>query len=131
MTDNKLIGIVKNLSEKTKGILLQTPEETGGLWFNPIGDKVKEYITSDLKGKEIELSIVDVQKRTFSFLKILKGDNVKSEFGRKKSTEEQRRYRAMSVSYAKDAWIADKITKDLVIDMAQSIFLFIMDGKKD
>ena len=134
MTDNKIQGIVKIVSDKTKGILLITPEDNEGSWYNPISEKVKDYVVQDLRGKEVELSVVDIQKRTFSFLKILNGNNVGQECRKERlvSTEEQRRYRAMSVSYAKDLLIADKVkTKNKMMDIAQCIFLFIMEGVKE
>ena len=68
LEDNRIKGLVKNVSEKNKGILLFTPE--GENWWNLLGDKIK--ITKRLKGKEVELSIVNLEKHSFSYLEVTK-----------------------------------------------------------
>mgnify|MGYP003147206702 CR=1 FL=1 len=126
---NKHKGIVKNISMKTKGILIIN-KDLSEEWWNPLSDKAKELITPDLKGNEVELTIINQEKRSFSYLVVLK-QNVSEVSGGcvREGSEESRRYRAMSVAYAKDGWVADKIEKDEVMKMAQSIFLFIMNGE--
>lgn len=71
MTDNKYKGIVKNISMKTKGVLILNKDGSEE-WWNPLGDKVKAIITPELKGNEVELTIINQEKRSFSYLSVLK-----------------------------------------------------------
>lgn len=73
--DNKTKGIVKAVNKN--GILLITPEYQEGQWWNGLG-AVASSIIQELKGKEIELSIINQEKRSFSYLNITK-DNVQTE----------------------------------------------------
>jgi len=132
MIDNKLTGIVKATNKKQTGLLLiykDSEDELIESWFNLIGDndEIMKLITLNLRRKEIELTISNIEKRTFSYLRIIESSN---NLGKKSNNlcinvEDARKYRAMSVSYSKDAWIADKIEKEEVLTMAQSIFIYI------
>jgi len=76
MEDNKIKGIVKNLSNKTKGILLETPENLEGIWWNPLGDNVKAFIKPELKGCEVELTVVNQEHHTFSFITVVQENHI-------------------------------------------------------
>jgi hypothetical protein len=71
---NKLKGIVKLVSDKTKGILLLLPDGSEA-WWNPIGDSAKQ-VTPALKGSEVEVTIVNQEKRSFSYLEIVKPEEI-------------------------------------------------------
>lgn len=73
--ENRIVGIVKNISDKTHGILLGY-KDGSEQWWNPIGDNVKKYVRKDIVGHEVSLSIVNQQNHTFSFVKKLKDQNV-------------------------------------------------------
>lgn len=128
---NKIKGIVKTLSEKTKGVLLIMPDQSE-VWWNPMGDGVKQFITPDIKGNEVELTIVNQEKRLFSFLKVVKVEKTKSSSPQKSavSETESTKYRAMAVSYAKDLVIGGKVEKEELLKEADSIFSFIIGGTK-
>ena len=60
MIDNKMKGIVKDISNK--GILLLTPQIEQGEWWNPIGDRAKKQVTIESISNEVELTIVIKRK---------------------------------------------------------------------
>ena len=123
MENNKIKGIVKTVSEKNKGLFILIEGNTNGVWWNGINVEV----TKDMKGKEVELTIMDQEKRKFSYLTVLNSKNV--ECNEKQISTDEERIRSVCLSYSKDLAVAGKIEiKD--IKTHASIFLsFIKDGK--
>jgi len=72
---NKQIGIVKEVDEDMYNIILQTRGDSKGKRWIALRNATKQ-IKQSLKGCEIVLSIVNAEKRTFSYLKVLNGKNV-------------------------------------------------------
>jgi len=123
MENNKIKGIVKTVSEKNKGLFILIEGNTNGVWWNGINVEV----TKDMKGKEVELTIMDQEKRKFSYLTVLNSKNV--ECNEKQISTDEERIRSVCLSYSKDLAVAGKIEiKDIKTNA--SIFLsFIKDGK--
>lgn len=63
----KIYGFIKAVHES--GIKLQTKEDIEGQWYNAVG-KAKEYIKPELKGTEVEITILN--NKTFSYIKVIK-----------------------------------------------------------
>lgn len=122
--DNKINGIVKAVSMSNGGILLITKDNTHGIWWNSVGDKAKNLIKEDLKDKEIELTIVNKEKHTFSYLKVLNGNVKRNEI---KSNGETIRLRSMALSYSKDLAVARIIEVKEIESYASSFLKYIMD----
>lgn len=76
----KLIGIVKAVNKN--GILLITKDNDKGQWWNGLG-KVIEYITQDLRSNEVEITIINQENHTFSYLRVLKENMSKEVNGSK------------------------------------------------
>jgi len=69
----KIKGIVKAVKKDLTGFLLWEKEGQEN-WYKGIG-KVLEYIKPELKGKEIEITLINQEHHTFSYLRILKDTN--------------------------------------------------------
>lgn len=78
MADNKIKGIVKVVSEDKGGIFLFTKDDQTGSWWNSVGDLAKNQVKKGLKGTEIELTIVNLEKRKFSHVNILNCQSVQT-----------------------------------------------------
>lgn len=72
MENNKITGLVKAISVKNGGVLLTTPKNSEGVWWNGIADQAKLQVKNIINGDEVILSIVDSIKHTFSYLKVTK-----------------------------------------------------------
>lgn len=77
MSDNKLIGIVMAVSKLGTGIRLQTKDKPDGEWWNVLGT-LKEPLTSNLKGCEIEITIQNQEEHKFSGWNMSGTENVKA-----------------------------------------------------
>jgi hypothetical protein len=90
------------------------------LWYNAV-ETIANKINPSLKGKEV---IIDLMQdgRFFKQIDIL---------GKKETVcDSDMKYRAMAVSYAKDILIADKIECYELIEIADGIFSYIVEGDK-
>jgi len=123
MENNKIKGIVKIVSEKNKGLFILIEGNTNGVWWNG----VNVGVTKDLKGKEVELTIMDQEKRKFSYLTVL-NENVKK-VNEKQPNSDEERMRSMCISYAKDLSVAGKIEVKEIESHASRFLSFIKDGK--
>ena len=65
MESIKIVGFVNKINGN--GILLQTRDKTE--WYNMLPkENADKYITQDLINQEVEITLMDIQKRTFSFI---------------------------------------------------------------
>jgi len=129
-------GIV-TLVASSKGIKLEGEDD----YYNPIG-KCKEYVKTEMKGKEVELTLLDNDDHKFAFIKVIGGESVPKEKETKPEAKtdwdlkNKRDYRAMSISYAKDIAIArinkgeNVSTNEMMIE-ADKFHYYIMNGLKE
>lgn len=112
MIDNKLTGIVKQVSNKNKGILLiykDNEEELIESWFNYVGgnDEVMKLITDSIRRKEVELTISNIEKRTFSYLRIIESmDNQGKDIQSKASCTPPKKENKVSKQDVQDAFFS-------------------------
>lgn len=124
----KKTGIIKVVA-KTGGIIFEG-EET---YWNPSA-KCKEYVTPELKGKKVEVGILDPEKRTFSFISPVKTEQKEAPKSETftKATEyvpsNEERTNSMAISYAKDLVVAGKIDLSKMGQFAVAIKQFIKTG---
>ena len=122
--NNKIKGIVKAVSEKNKSLLLQTKDSPDGNWWKGV-DKAQEYVKKELKGNEIELTILNTEKRLFSYINTLC-----TEVQQSKTDGESQRLRSMALSYAKDLVVGEIIPHTEILSTAESFFNYIKKGLK-
>ena len=119
--ENKVKGIIKGVNKT--GVLID------GYWYNAV-EKAVNYVNPEIKGKEATLTLVS--ETTFNHISLnLRQKEAIGNGDRPSNIEDMRRIRSMCAAYSKDLWVADKITKEEFITVAQSIFTYIMDGIKD
>lgn len=63
--ENKHTGIVKNAAPSTSGIKLEGED----FYWNVMG-KAKEYVKPELKGKSVELTVIDKEAKKVSFVAV-------------------------------------------------------------
>jgi len=69
--NKKITGKITSVAS-TMGLKLDGGQE----YYNPIGNaKNPKYINKDLMGKMVEISLADVDKKTFTFLKVIEADS--------------------------------------------------------
>lgn len=122
---NKVKGIVKAVSNKNGSILLFEAYTLEDHWWNGIGDTPKQQIKQQLKGKEIELTVVNQEKKTFSYLKVLNENVQNGEIGNTEEIE----LRSIALYHAIRLAKNDKILIGDIQDYA-STFLKFLKGEK-
>jgi hypothetical protein len=102
------------------GILL------GDKWYNATKE-CEKYITPELKGCKVDITLLP-NSTLFNY--IVKLGNITEGKSEKTVSEVDMKYRAMSISYAKDMVISEDITCGEMIDLADGIFHYITTGER-
>jgi hypothetical protein len=136
-TDDVPVEEIEDAPEKEQGTLTQegiltTVAKTGGIkidngdWINPSPPvRVQLANPADLdalkaqQGNKVSVTLNNKDATHYDKVKTL------TEMHTETKAKDNPSYKAMAVSYAKDCYIASKITKDEIIPMAQKLYEYI------
>ena len=122
-------GIV-TLVASSKGIKLEGEDN----YYNPIG-KCKEYVKTEMKGKEVELTLTDGDDHKFAFIKVIGGTSVPTEKPKAEGSGSGQT-RSFALAYSKDLAVAriakgESIATSEILLIAEKFDKYMRTGSQE